>query len=193
MVTNFHQLYVFHTVARLGGFPRATNRRDRLTDHNVKHPSSAQRAFLGLIRYVVRGISMSPSFNPGDRLLVNRGAYRTALPALGNAVIVRDPGEPGRMSLKRIVGLPGEELRLLDGMLYIDGCHMSEPYLEGLPASPGLGDRRWELGDRECFVMGDNRAHSTDSRDFGPIAVNLMLGRVWLRYWPVRRRGRVGQ
>ena len=135
---------------------------------------------------------MTPFFKPGERLLVSRTAYRARMPARGDAVVIRDPRDAGRRYLKRIVGLPGEELRLFEGMLLIDGGYMPEPYLRGLPASLGLSGRVWQLGNKEYFVMGDNRAHSTDSREFGPIDLGLILGRVWFRWWPLSRWGAVG-
>jgi len=141
--------------------------------------------------YTVKGDSMSPSFEHGERLLVSRAAYESATPARGDAVIARDPRTPSLLYLKRIVGLPLEEVHLFDGMLYINGAHLPEPYLGGLPAYVGLDDKAWKLGDSDYFVLGDNRAHSTDSRDFGPIDVNLILGKAWFRIWPRQRWGRI--
>ena len=147
---------------------------------------------LKLQLYTVRGDSMSPSFAPGDRLLVSRTAYRGRLPSRGDVVVVRDPREAGGRYLKRIVGLPGEEVRLFEGLLLVDGGYMAEPYLRGLPACPGLGGRAWKLAGDQYFVMGDNRAHSTDSRQFGPVGPGHIVGRAWFRWWPPGRRGRVG-
>ena len=65
-----------------------------------------------------------------------------------------------------------------------------EPYLAGLPAAIGLEERSWRVGRDEYFVMGDNRAHSTDSRDFGPVSAEMVLSVVWLRWWPPGRWGR---
>ena len=139
--------------------------------------------------YKVRGHSMQPNFRQGDRLLVSRRAYRRGPPDRGDAVIARDPRDPGQRYLKRVVGLPGEEVRLSEGMLIIDGAPLEEPYLGGLPASPGLGEQGWELEDDEYFVMGDSRAHSTDSREFGPIGRELIVGMAWFRWWPPSRWG----
>ena len=141
--------------------------------------------------YAVRGDSMTPSFQPGDRLLASPGAYGHGPPARGDAVIVDSPGAPGERYLKRIVGLPGEEVRLSEGYLLIDGEHLVEPYLAGLPAALGLEEKVWELAHDEIFVMGDNRARSTDSREFGPVGAGLIVARVWFRWWPLSRRGRV--
>ena len=142
--------------------------------------------------YSVRGTSMAPSFQSGDRLLIGRRVYRRASPGRGEVVVVRDPRDPSEHYLKRVVGLPGEEVRLAEGMLFIDGEQLAEPYLGGLPASPGLGEAAWTLGEDRYFVMGDNRAHSTDSREFGPIAPRDVVGKVRFRLWPLSRSGRVG-
>jgi signal peptidase I len=140
----------------------------------------------------VKGESMLPSFRRRELLIVKTGAYRSASPFRGDPVIVRAPGDRARHFLKRVVGLPGEEVRLSEGMLFVDGERLAEPYLGGLPASPGLVENAWNLGDGQCFVMGDNRAHSTDSRDFGPVGYEDVLGRVWFRVWPPGRLGAVG-
>ena len=138
---------------------------------------------------------MMPSFEAGDYLAVRRGAYRSATPSRGDPVVLRDPGDVGhgtRENLKRVIGLPGDEVRLYEGMLYINGEHLVEPYLGGLPASPGLAGGIWRLADNEFFVMGDNRAHSTDSRVFGPVGPGRLAGKAWFRIWPIGRWGYVG-
>ena len=141
--------------------------------------------------FVVRGQSMTPAFRPGERLLVSRLAYRLQSPARGDVVVVRDPREPRRMYLKRLIALPGEEVHIVDGSLYVNGTHLEEPYVQDQPASLGLGEGWWVLGTEECFVMGDNRAHSTDSRQFGAVGKRLLVGRAWFRYWPLEVWGAV--
>ncbi len=149
------------------------------------------RSTLNLQLYAVEGVSMRPNFEPGDILLVRRGAYESRPPRRGDVVIAHDSSDSGRSYLKRIVGLPGEEVSLSEGMLYVDGSHLAEPYLEGLPACIGLESISWRLGAGEFFIMGDNRAHSADSRSFGPLAQNHIAGKVQLRLWPLNRLGRV--
>ena len=130
---------------------------------------------------------MLPSIGPGEKLLV--GTFATGRrPARGNIVVLRDPAGP-LSSLKRVIGLPCEDVRLSDGMLFIGGEHHAEPYLLGLPAAVGLDDESWSLGPDQYFVMGDNRAHSTDSRHQGPLALELIIGRAWYRCWPLGRWG----
>ena len=146
---------------------------------------------LGSRHYVVRGDSMRPGFEPGHYLLVSRTAYSSSLPQPGDVVIVRGLGGSRKGHLKRVVGLPGETVAVVDGTLLVDGQHLEEPYLLGLPATLGLENREWRLGIREVFVMGDNRSHSTDSRELGPVDVSLIVGKVFFRYWPLREFGGV--
>jgi signal peptidase I len=134
---------------------------------------------------------MSPAFEPGHHLLMRRVAGGGGRLGRGDVVIVRDPRDVAKLYLKRMVGLPGEEVRFAGGLLLVDGVHLTEPYLGGLPSAPGLSDGVWTLGSGEYFVMGDNRLRSTDSRDFGPVGVSLVEGKAWFRYWPIRRWGRV--
>jgi len=134
---------------------------------------------------VVRGDSMLPNFAKGDVVLVGRGAFKDAGPARRDVVAVRDPGGSGMLYLKRIIGLPGERVALSDGLLYIDDQQTSEPYLGGLPSSLGLSTTNWLLGEGEYVVLGDSRSHSTDSRNFGPIRADQIVGKAWLRVWPL--------
>ena len=135
---------------------------------------------------------MVPSFRAGDCLLVSRWGNRGEALSRGDVAVIVDPADGGRLQLKRVVGLPGEEVRLNEGVLLIDGEHYPEPYLGGLPSSVGLGDSRWHLGEGQFLVLGDNRAHSTDSRSFGPIEAELVRGVARFRCWPMSRWGPVG-
>ena len=133
---------------------------------------------------------MRPALAHGDVLLVSSVEEGEEL-GRGDVVVVREPAGRAGEYLKRIVGLPGEEVRTVDGLLFVDGTHTHEPYLGGLPSSVGLGEAVWKLGESAYLVMGDNRAHSTDSRHFGPVARSDITARVWLRFWPLSRFGRV--
>ena len=134
--------------------------------------------------YRVAGDSMGPSVLQGDWLLVDTRAYEVAAPLRGDLVIARDPRASRTRFLKRIVGLPGEDVCLSEGVLTIGGSILHEPYLGGLPASVGLESNIWNLRNGEYFIMGDNRAHSTDSREFGPVELRLIVGRATRRVWP---------
>ena len=140
--------------------------------------------------YIVRGGSMSPTFEDGHQLLVMPINPSNIL-SRGDVVIVHDPRYMRGCYLKRVVGLPGELIQFLDGLLYVDGENLSESYLEGLPGLFSLENRVWSLQAREYFVLGDSRTRSTDSRDFGPVDSSQIAGKIWLRYWPLSKFGKV--
>jgi signal peptidase I len=137
---------------------------------------AARRARLEPV--LVRGGSMRPTLDPGQRIAV---APLLRPPARGDLVVV---AREGREVVKRVVGLPGERVRLHPGGLDIDGQRVPEPYLAGPPAA---GTLEVELGLAEYLVLGDHRAASTDGRDFGPVGADALVGRVRFAYWPPRR------
>ena len=134
---------------------------------------------------------MRPSFEAGELLLVTRAAYRGSAPRRGDVAVLRDPRDSARRVMKRVVGLPGETIRIEDGVLFADGEALMEPYLAGLPSSLGLEEKAWDLQADQYVVLGDNRARSTDSRSFGPVGDGSILGRASFRLWPLRAWGRV--
>jgi signal peptidase I len=141
-----------------------------------------------LTRVEVAGESMTPALLPGDFLVVRRGAPRLDH-AYGQIVATTDPRPEGesRLLLKRVVGLPGESLRVGGGVL-VNGRRLDEPYAHGDdPIAQHRGVQR--LAEDTCFVLGDNRAASTDSRDFGPVHRSRIEGVAILRYWPPSRMG----
>ena len=144
--------------------------------------------YLGLLPklYVVRGSSMEPSLFDGDVLLVTR--LRRS-PRRGDVAIVGAPTDMDvGWQVKRVVGLPGDRVSFECGLLYVNGAYHPEPYLGGLPADIGLASRYWQVGSDECIVLGDNRARSTDSRDFGPIPLTRLAGLAVVRLWPLLGR-----
>ncbi|MBM3933278.1 MAG: signal peptidase I [SAR202 cluster bacterium] len=141
--------------------------------------------------YVVRGHSMRPSLREGDVLIV-RSLRPGARLKRGDIVAALDPRERTRRTLKRVIGLSGEEIALVDGELLVNGAALPEPYLRGGPPYLGEGGLRLRLGAGEVFLMGDNRLQSTDSRDYGPVHVADVLGRVRWRLWAGKPRSGAG-
>lgn len=137
--------------------------------------------------YCVRGDSMSPALRHGDFVLGWRTDGLVHVPNRG-AVVFAVPNVGGGHIIKRIVGLPGERIRFEDGMLFVDGERLVEGYLHGRPSNPGLDAAAWTLADDECFALGDNRAHSTDSRHYGPVRLRQIEGKALWRVWPPFRR-----
>jgi signal peptidase I len=128
---------------------------------------------------LVKGGSMRPTLGPGQRIAV---APLVRPPARGDLVVLNRPGN--LEVVKRVVGLPGERVRLLSGQLEVDGRAVPEPYLA---SPPSFGELDLELGPAQYLVLGDHRAASTDGRDFGPVGADALVGRVRFAYWPPRR------
>ncbi|MDY7101979.1 MAG: signal peptidase I, partial [Actinomycetota bacterium] len=138
--------------------------------------------------------SMEPALMVNDRVLVNKLSYELHGVERGDLVVFERPevvSDDDSDLIKRVVGLPGETIDFLDGTVYIDGEPLDEDYLEdGVPTVPPDAERfPMLLGDDEAFVMGDNRTDSRDSRFFGPIKVDSIIGRAWVRVWPVSDLG----
>ena len=125
---------------------------------------------------------MEPALRDGDLALA---AKRRRSLVRGRIVVVRAAADAGNggaaFRVKRVVGLPGERVEFRDGALFINGVHFPEAYLGGLPANAGLRADSWTLGADEYFLMGDNRAHSDDSRRFGPAREADVVGTVFAR------------
>jgi signal peptidase I len=148
--------------------------------------AAARRARLEPV--LVRGDSMRPTLEAGQRIAV--GPLR-GTPRRGEVVLVR---RAGREMVKRVVGLPGEHVRLMGGRLEVDGREVPEPYADGALALPGMVELDLRLGEGELAVLGDSRGRSTDSRSFGPVRGDELVGIVRFAYWPPRRvRGSVGE
>jgi signal peptidase I len=138
-------------------------------------------------RVAVAGESMTPALAEGDFLIVRRGPPRAGEAAFGQIVAARAPND--RLLLKRVVGLPGESLRV-GTAVQVNGRVLIEPYAHGAtPPQQYRGLNR--LADDEYFLLGDRRDASSDSRDFGPVQRSAIEGVALLRYWPLRRAGRL--
>ena len=142
-------------------------------------------------RFVVNGDSMQPNFSPGQYILVSRLAYWLNEPSRGDVIVLRHPYQQCRTYVKRIVGLPGENVRVEGWCTFVDGQLLEEPYLD--QSALALLDDKEEphntfdectLDDDEYFLLGDSRANSVDSRSFGPLKREFLIGKAWIRYWP---------
>ncbi len=153
--------------------------------------------------YYIRFTSMEPTLSNGDRVLVNKLGYDLHDVNRGDLVVFERPqGVSGRQTddlIKRVIALPGEVIKFVEGDVYIDDQRLHEPYLESSGITSGnllsncaaIVNEGCRVGAGEVFVMGDNRANSTDSRSFGPISEHLIVGHAFLRIWPVTEFGRL--
>lgn len=151
--------------------------------------------------YRIPSESMQDTLLIGDRVLVDRLSWRFSTPQRGD-VVVFNPPYGGTVLIKRIVGLPGDQLSLQDGALFVNGAALDEPYVrrlggEAVPTEPFENGLPWGLAEPYVvpsgtyFMMGDNRINSGDSRDFGPIAREELVGRAFALYWPPTRIGSI--
>lgn len=133
---------------------------------------------------VVEGQSMEPTLVSGQRLLVNKLAYRFSEPERGDIVVINSPRGTSEKLIKRIVGLPGETIELRGGRVYINGRLLAERY------HPSVGMRPYPptmIPPDHYFLLGDNRDHSGDSRIWGSVPRDLIVGPVWVSVWPPDR------
>jgi signal peptidase I len=148
------------------------------------------RAFVVQPYYIPSG-SMYPTLHVGDKVLVNKLSYDFHSIHRGDVVVFKKPPDddaPGITDLiKRVIGLPGETISAQDGSVYIDGRKLAEPWLPKNDPTGNFGPVTIKKG--YLFVMGDNRGNSADSRVIGPVAENLVVGRAFIRVWPLDRLG----
>ena len=155
--------------------------------------------------FIVDGGSMEPSFEHGQLLIVNKLAYDSfnlswlpfsddeewtpfGDPQQGDVVVFRFPFDPDRDFIKRIIALPGQTVEVVDGVVFVDGAPLEEPYI--------FEEMLYDFGpetvpEDEVFVLGDNRNNSYDSHSWGMLEQELIIGRAELRYWPFSEAGRV--
>jgi signal peptidase I len=154
--------------------------------------------FLGIQTFVaqpykVQQTSMVATLLPDEYVLVDKITPRWAPYQRGDIVVFEPPDSwasvDGVPFIKRVIGLPGDRIELRDGLVYVNGVELDEPYIHvdnGPPRTdPAAGGASsWVIPTGELLVMGDHRDDSADSRNFGPIEIGHVIGRAWLRYWP---------
>ncbi|MCZ6904524.1 MAG: signal peptidase I [Acidobacteria bacterium] len=138
----------------------------------------------------VEGTSMMPRLGAHQRLLVNKFLYKFEPIARGDIVVFRFPGDPSKSYIKRVVGLPGDQVEVQEGRVIIDNKVLREPYL-----APGHGDRRSysmiQIPPGHYYVMGDHRDSSHDSRQWGTVHQSSIYGKAVFCYWPFESFGSV--
>ncbi len=136
-------------------------------------------------RIRVESVSMKDTLNPGDFVLVNRLAYKWGDIGRGDVLIFEPPFPSDEPYVKRVIGLPGESVTIEDGKVFVEGVLVQEPYLNVKFHSNGT----WEIPEGEIFVMGDNRNNSSDSRSWGTVPVENIIGKALFVYWPANQWG----
>lgn len=140
--------------------------------------------------FYVKGASMEPNFYDHEYLIIDEITYRFREPARGEILVFKYPRDPSQFFIKRLIGLPGETVEVSDGHIiiyndaYPNGVVLEEEYLSHVETG---GKERVTLGADEFYVLGDNRDSSLDSRSFGAVSENELIGRVWFRGLPISR------
>jgi len=132
-------------------------------------------------RILVQSISMEPNLREGDLVLVNRLAYKLVQPEISEVIVFLNPLNPQDVPyIKRVIGLPGDEVRIDQGRVFVNDQPIQEPYLS-LPTQRG---GQWQVPEEALFVLGDNRNNSSDSRQWGMVPLENIIGRAEAVYWP---------
>lgn len=186
---------------------------EKVRDEEVKYPQSIKEFLFELIKitlislaiiipvryfliqpFYVKGASMEPNFYDHEYLIIDEISYRFSGPQRGDIVVFKYPLDPSQYFIKRIIALPGEKIGVEKGEIKI----YNEKYSEGrvleesgylFPGTKTSGKLEMSLGESDYFVLGDNRNSSLDSRSFGSVPKENIIGRAWLRGWPVDRIG----
>jgi len=131
-------------------------------------------------RFRIESISMLPTFQPGQYVVVDKLSYLLGKPQRGDVIVFQYPLAPDKDYIKRVIGLPGETVSIGGGVVSVNGQPLNEPYIA---TPPNLGGT-WALSPDQYFVMGDNRNNSSDSRSWGPLERKYLIGKAVLVYWP---------
>ena len=132
-------------------------------------------------RIKVESSSMEPTLFSNDYVVVNRLAYKLGEPHRGDIIVFKFPPDPTQIPyIKRVIGLPGDQVQIKSGKVFVNGVLLNEPYLK--VTTNGSGE--WTVPEGHLFVMGDNRNNSSDSRSWGWVPLGNVLGKAEVIYWP---------
>ncbi len=147
--------------------------------------------FLVFQPFIVSGSSMEPNFHHGDYLVIDEISYRFREPSRGDVVVLRPPDQPNDFFIKRIIGLPEEKIVFTNGKVKVyapndtEGTVLPEDYLRAGTRTNVLRDQTVKLGSGQYYLLGDNRQASSDSRVWGPLPRQEIVGKVWLKVFPI--------
>lgn len=131
--------------------------------------------------FVVLGSSMNPNLEDGQRIMVDKALYRIRDPHRGEVIVFQPPNGREVDFIKRVIGLPGDTVEIKDGLVFINGYAINEPYIK---AQPTYTMAEKEVPAGEYFVLGDNRNNSNDSHSWGTVPQDNIIGKAWLSFWP---------
>ena len=140
-------------------------------------------------RIRVDGASMEPTLQSGEFVIVNKLAYTFGDPATGDVVVFHFPRDPDQEYIKRVIGLPGDQVEIKNGEVLVNGQALSEDYIAASPVYESV----WDVPSDSLFVLGDNRNNSSDSHNWGPVPLDLVIGKATFIYWPPTEWGILNQ
>jgi signal peptidase I len=138
-------------------------------------------------RVRVESISMQPNLNEGEFVVVNRLAYRWEEPQRGDIIVFRFPGNQEKRYIKRVIGLDGDLISIQEGQVSVNGTILEEPYIAAAPIYEG----EWIVEPNKVFVLGDNRNNSNDSKNWGTLEEEAIIGKAIFVYWPPTEFGMI--
>lgn len=136
--------------------------------------------------FVIIGYSMQPNLHEGERLLINKVVYKFRQPESGEVIIFHPPTKQEADYIKRVIALPGETVEVEEGVVYVNGHQLDEPYIKE-PPTYTLSERK--IAENEYFVLGDNRNNSNDSHNGWTVSRESIIGKAWFTFWPPREWG----
>lgn len=141
----------------------------------------------------VSGSSMFPNYKDGDYIMTDKISYKISEPRKGDIIVFKNPRDENQDFIKRIIAQPGDRISVSGGKVFLNGQLLNEPFLNSsVTTNPGSFLREGEeieITPNHYIVFGDNRPHSSDSREWGFISKNEIIGKVFFRYWPVDKIG----
>ena len=141
--------------------------------------------FLGInavsARVRVENISMKPTLQPNEFVLINKLAYKLGKPSHGDVIVFHYPRDPSQDYIKRVIGLPGDTVTVGGGIVYVNNTPLTEPYIAEKPTYTGS----WKVPADALFVLGDNRNASSDSHIWGYVPMSDVVGKALVVYWPL--------
>jgi signal peptidase I len=131
-------------------------------------------------RIRVDGSSMAPTLHSGELVIVSKLHYQLGEPRPGDVIVFHLPQDPEQEYIKRVIGVAGDRVEISDGQVWVNGQRLDEPYI----AHPAVYDGSWTVAEEALFVLGDNRNNSSDSRQWGPVPLDFVVGKALAVYWP---------
>jgi signal peptidase I len=139
-------------------------------------------------RIRVDGSSMEPTLHSGEFVIVNKLAYKFSMPALGDIIVFHFPRDPKQEYIKRVIGMPGDQVTIQNGKVLVNGQEIIEPYISAPPVYP---NNSWQVPAGQLFVLGDNRNNSSDSHNWGTVPLDYVVGKALFVYWPLDSWGTI--